>query len=475
MCSRNDEEDGSQSLMEGKTKLTWTEVCQKCSTEKPVIQILQIKHAYCRNCFLAHVNHKFRSTLGKSKMMKPSDVVLAAFSGSGKSNAMLHLLHAGLSEQSHKRFLFKVQVLYIDEGAILGTSLEDRTANLQAISGIIEQYGFKSYYTTLASIFEETGSKCFPLVKDSTLKIKENSEEELKNLFLNVKSLTAREDLLRQLRRKIFLQSAKELDCCKVFTANTSTDLAIHILTDVSLGRGSQMHHDVSFCDPRDASVKIIRPLLELSSKEVTYYSVFHELESIYIPSLCTKASSDSSIHNMSKQFVMELMENFPSTVSTVFRTGEKLGSTNTTNTCETEDNLCIICQMKLDVSVAACSSVQATDFSRLISSLGPAGFDNKTLSQLPDTSKGILSNQADSLLCSSSTSCCSDSDVQCGCHKDVQRLSFPDVEKLCCYGCRLIIHDMENTSSLPESILHKVRTRRSLENMRESIQDFLL
>lgn len=63
---------------------------------------------------MAHVNHKFRSTLGKSKMMRPSDVVLAGFSGSLKSHAMLHLLHAGLSENSHKRFLFKVQFIYVD-------------------------------------------------------------------------------------------------------------------------------------------------------------------------------------------------------------------------------------------------------------------------------------------------------------------------------------------------------------------------
>lgn len=46
-------------------------------------------------------------------------------------------------------------------------------------------------------------------------------------------------------RKLLLLQSAKELCCGKIFTAGTSSDLAIQILTDVSLGRGSQMHHDV--------------------------------------------------------------------------------------------------------------------------------------------------------------------------------------------------------------------------------------
>ncbi|KAK3916568.1 Cytoplasmic tRNA 2-thiolation protein 2 [Frankliniella fusca] len=464
MCSRNEEEDGSLNVMEEK-KLTWTDICQKCSGEKPVIQILQIKHAYCRNCFLSHVNHKFRSTLGKSKMMKPADVVLAAFSGSGKSNAMLHLLHAGLSEQSHKRFLFKVQVLYIDEGAILGASALDRTASLHAVAKLADQYGFHSYYTTLSSIYDETGPKCIPLAQDSVLAINKDSEQELTKLFLNYMSTNT---LTLLNRRKMFLQSAKNLNCSKVFVANTSTDLAIDILTDISLGRGSHLHHDVSFCDSRDENVKIMRPLLELSSKEVTYYSVFHHLESVHIPSLCTKASSDSSIHNMSKQFVMDLMENFPSTVSTVFRTGEKLGSTTTSTSCETEDNLCIICQVKLDENLTACSSVQATDFSRLISSLGPSGFDNKTLSLLPG-------NKADTALCGSSASCCVQSKNGYSCPTKTQSLSLSEIENWCCYGCRLILQDMENVSSLPESMLKAVQTRKSLEEMRSSIKDFLL
>lgn len=46
-------------------------------------------------------------------------------------------------------------------------------------------------------------------------------------------------------RNQLLLQAAKELCCGKVFMAPTSTDLAIQILTDVSLGRGSLMHHDV--------------------------------------------------------------------------------------------------------------------------------------------------------------------------------------------------------------------------------------
>ncbi|KAJ1524441.1 hypothetical protein ONE63_010938 [Megalurothrips usitatus] len=472
MCSRNDQDDG---LMEEKPKPLWTEVCQKCSAAKPVIQILQIKHAYCRDCFLAHVNHKFRSTLGKSKMMRPSDVVMAAFSGSVKSHVLLHLLHAGFSEKSHKRFLFKTQVLYIDEGAVLGLPLSDRSANLRLVAEMSEQYGFSAYFTSLSCQHDNQGLVCVPLNKDSALSVNVEFEAELNNLIANISSLTAKEDMLKQLRQQVLLRAAKELKCNKIFTAESSTDLAIHILTDVSLGRGAQMHHDVSFCDDRDEEVKILRPLLELSSKEIAFYSVYFKLSSVFIPSLCSKAQCDSSIHNLSKKFVMELMENFPSTVSTVFRTGEKLGSSSSTSVRGDQEDVCILCQVRLVGTAAPCSSSQATEFSRLISSLGPSGFDNNSLTCLPPTDDTFLGQSSCCGPSQNSETCCVKADVSGKCGSGQDMLTLSDVEKLCCYGCRLIVHDVKTVSGLPANIIETARIRKGLQSMRDSIKDFLL
>lgn len=468
MCSRNDTEDGAESYMEAKSKPLWSSTCQKCGEQHPVIQILQIKHAYCKNCFVTHVNHKFRSTLGKSKMMRPSDVVLAAFSGSLKSHAMLHLLHTGLSEKSHKRFLFKVQFIYVDEGAVLGLSLPERTANLRAIAKLAEQYGFSGHFTSLACLYNANGPRCFPLNKNSTLTIDNSLEQDLQLLFQNISNLTAKEDLLKQLRKQLLLLAAKELCCGKVFMAPTSTDLAVQILTDVSIGRGSHMHHDVTFCDVRDKDVKIMRPLLDLSSKEVAFYSVYHKLDNVFIPSLCTKTASDSSIHNLSKQFVMDLMENFPSTVSTVFRTGEKLGSTSSPNNSEEEENFCVLCQDRLQVNLASCTSAQATQFSRLISSLGPLGFDSKTLSSVSGSKSGC-ENSLDHGCCSSVAN------SHCHCNSNQDKPHLSDIMEFCCYGCRLILHDVKTLSGIPERILEQVQRRKSLNSMRDCIKDFLL
>lgn len=67
-----------------------------------------------RNCFLAYFTHKFRSTIGKSKQIHPGDRVLVGLSGGTSSTALLHLIHEGLQENSHKKLRFNPAFLYID-------------------------------------------------------------------------------------------------------------------------------------------------------------------------------------------------------------------------------------------------------------------------------------------------------------------------------------------------------------------------
>lgn len=60
------------------------------------------------------VTHKFRSTLGKTKLMKHDEKVLTLFYGDQNSVAVLHLLEQGVSENTHKKIRFKPTILYID-------------------------------------------------------------------------------------------------------------------------------------------------------------------------------------------------------------------------------------------------------------------------------------------------------------------------------------------------------------------------
>ena len=46
--------------------------CQKCKDTGSVVQ-LRGKDVYCEQCFISAMRHKFRSTLGKNKVMRAGD------------------------------------------------------------------------------------------------------------------------------------------------------------------------------------------------------------------------------------------------------------------------------------------------------------------------------------------------------------------------------------------------------------------
>lgn len=60
------------------------------------------------------VSHKFRSTLGKTKLMKNDEKVLCVFHGNQASIALSYLLKQGTDEKTHKRLRFRTLFLFID-------------------------------------------------------------------------------------------------------------------------------------------------------------------------------------------------------------------------------------------------------------------------------------------------------------------------------------------------------------------------
>ena len=91
----------------------------------------------------------------------------------------------------------------------------------------------------------------------------------------------------------------------------------------VAIGRGAQVANEAGFCDMRNQEVQVLRPLREFSTKEV---ELFNEHCGSELPIICTnKISKDSNIDHLTESFVTGLQEGFPSTVPTIFRTGDKL------------------------------------------------------------------------------------------------------------------------------------------------------
>lgn len=63
---------------------------------------------------MTYATHKFRASLGKSKLVRKGDKVLVGFSGSSSSLALLHLIMTGIKEEAHKKLVFEPCIVYID-------------------------------------------------------------------------------------------------------------------------------------------------------------------------------------------------------------------------------------------------------------------------------------------------------------------------------------------------------------------------
>lgn len=78
---------------------------------------------------------------------------------------------------------------------------------------------------------------CLPSIDDD--KVKELSK------LLSGMTPTAMNDCVLKLKRKCFLEVAKQFGCKFIFTAETSVKLATNMLSSIVVGRGSQVEHDV--------------------------------------------------------------------------------------------------------------------------------------------------------------------------------------------------------------------------------------
>lgn len=108
-------------------------------------------------------------------------------------------------------------------------------------------------------------------------------------------------------------------------------------------------------------------------------------------------------------------------------------------------------------------SAVQATEFSRMISVLGPLGFDSHALgilsnaiSEHSDLEKAALNSHKDKSdngvkYCDTSAltptrksnSTCRENKEGCQCSRRSITITLPEAEACFCYGCRLIAREM--------------------------------
>uniref|UniRef100_A0A673WG30 Cytoplasmic tRNA 2-thiolation protein 2 n=1 Tax=Salmo trutta TaxID=8032 RepID=A0A673WG30_SALTR len=444
----------------------------------------QLEHRVTpRGCFKEYFIHKFRAMLGKNRVIFPGEKVLLAVSGGPASSSMLSQVQEGLSRDAPKKLRFVPGIIYIDEGGASGQSMEERKRALAELESVFRatNYHYHIVHLDLPSSVLEAGSSAtekpqtgssYKAAVDHFIQTRKNQNQHpdlsvenvqslrmqevqsggtspitpehtqaLQRLFASVRTLTAKEDLLHTLRQHLILHTARTQGYTKVMMGDSCSRLAIKLLSNISLGRGASLATDTGFSDPRYGDVVIVRPMRDYSSKEIAYYNRMFDIPSVFIPGLDCKAQDKASIQRLTESFVTKLQADFPSTVSTIYRTSEKLNTACPPQNTNTQLSAkCLLCVCALDTKLEEFSAYQATLISEQLSQR-----------RGPRPGQGCETGEG-------------------GCCPSAK--STVDLKSLLCYSCGLTIKDMTTRDALPQYILSEAERRRS--QMRE-ISEFLL
>uniref|UniRef100_A0A673WGG4 Cytoplasmic tRNA 2-thiolation protein 2 n=1 Tax=Salmo trutta TaxID=8032 RepID=A0A673WGG4_SALTR len=405
MCQVDEEYNGQ---LEHRVTPRVSKKCVKCK-ENTTVLIIRAGDAFCRGCFKEYFIHKFRAMLGKNRVIFPGEKVLLAVSGGPASSSMLSQVQEGLSRDAPKKLRFVPGIIYIDEGGASGQSMEERKRALAELESVFRATNYHYHIVHLEQVScqemvleagssatekPQTGSS-YKAAVDHFIQTRKNQNQHpdlsvenvqslrmqevqsggtspitpehtqaLQRLFASVRTLTAKEDLLHTLRQHLILHTARTQGYTKVMMGDSCSRLAIKLLSNISLGRGASLATDTGFSDPRYGDVVIVRPMRDYSSKEIAYYNRMFDIPSVFIPGLDCKAQDKASIQRLTESFVTKLQADFPSTVSTIYRTSEKLNTAcppQNTNTQLSAKCLLCVCALDTKLGESHCQCTKTT------------------------------------------------------------------------------------------------------------------
>ncbi|ORX57330.1 hypothetical protein BCR36DRAFT_319678 [Piromyces finnis] len=309
--------------------------CLKCKTEPYEINIRE-NYPLCKKCFLSFMQHKFRTNVGQTKKVKKGANVLIALSGGNCSRALLDIFyqyHKGAENpKSGKIQRFnEIAVAYVDDSIITGQN------NVEEIKKIVSPYNIPLIINSIEDIFsisldENNYSNIMNIVnkegnnKEFTLASNNNIDNKvaIKELFDSIPLIADKESLLNNMRLVLLNFMAKNSKYPVLCLGDSSTKTAIDVISYTCKGRGSSLPLDTGNESEIVDGVIMIKPGKTLLKQEFIQYNKYLELTAL--PDIEMSASDIlKSIDSISAGFINDLQKNFPSTVTAVVSTVNKL------------------------------------------------------------------------------------------------------------------------------------------------------
>ncbi|KAJ1961028.1 Cytoplasmic tRNA 2-thiolation protein 2 [Dipsacomyces acuminosporus] len=380
-------------------------LCIKCKTAKPNVDIRRC--LYCKECFVRATITKFRAALSKSRqrVKVPRTRALIAFSGGATSSALLRLMldyHSmDLKGTGAETVYSGLVVGHVDESALFPGIQSDE------IHEIAKETGLQYEVAKLEDVFDldDDQSALLELVQSTVTPgaardqfcvqlVRHNSSISSKNrlisMFDGLGSMTNKEDMLASIKNFLLLRLARKHQCGVIMMGDSATRIATKIISLTSRGRGFSLPLEVCSESTWFDDVAIYRPMRDCITKEIAFFNRWTRQRSAVAPTFTTMLPAKASIDRLTEAFVVGLDRDFPSTVSTVCRTLQKLEPRQ-----EALHSLpCIMCGMPVESSAQEWRdrlTVSSTPNGAVVASSPAAAANSPSVRSAPNESKSPL------------------------------------------------------------------------------------
>ncbi|KAJ3394050.1 Cytoplasmic tRNA 2-thiolation protein 2 [Lobulomyces angularis] len=260
--------------------------------------------------------------------------VLIAYSGGPSSTLLLNLTQTFHESSSHKKFA-DVEIINIDE-----SSMDDRNIEVaKKISEVANKSNFNYTQLKLESILEGCSQEfkkhlLFDGENPNSTSLLASNEEVFKHYISSIQSKDSVQDSIKNIKLRLILQHAKDRNCGLIFFGDNSTRIACQSIAMASKGRGYSFPIDFSLSTSWYNGFVIIKPLKDILVKEIGIYNKLNNLDSFpFFDGLEKLFGNKVSIDKLTEDFIIGLDVEFPSTVSTIFKTITK-ATTSVNDTC---------------------------------------------------------------------------------------------------------------------------------------------
>jgi cytoplasmic tRNA 2-thiolation protein 2 len=191
----------------------------------------------------------------------------------------------GLSQ----RMRMETHVAFVDTGSYFGITSSERQTVHAAVQAIAAKFNFPCSILPLEDVFVD-----IPAAEDRRTKLNE--------LINSGTTLTAKEDILSSVIRLRVIQQAKELKYSRVLLTQTSTEMAINVISGCAKGRGHQLAAEVAtVARLPDEGISIVQPFKDILLAETEYYFHMERLSHVKTPHISGVLQKHLSINRLTE------------------------------------------------------------------------------------------------------------------------------------------------------------------------------